>query len=394
LSIDIDAMSTSLYKAARAKVLTTDTKTDSASSPTEDDLNSIGSAQHESEDGDNFKTTMIELVDITEKDKGYGDQPSVYLTSKLHQAKENRGKYDGFALLLRRKVDKEGDAISTALEVQSPIIRHALQVVLSSNAYLNLAASPIIIKKPYDALFHYRKELREYASAAVRTKEEKEHLSVLIEFMKLNLDAIERLYEQMVPKGMVTFDLLWTLFRSEDDLLLQTENYQECYRTIYSETRFINEQKFLEIEAWRWGYNGSKFGPSIEKLLIPAFSASRRITQLPVFPLNSIVIPDQEKQSQLRSRLIERGRKWRGLVGICHREYNGLQPRDLFSKLSKLIHTGPIWVNGPGYEKANSVKELVVTYVSIPQTNNSKDSQSLGKYTYHLGSRTASKGQL
>ena len=266
------------------------------------------------------ETPRVELVDITEKSKGYGDQSQVYLTDSLHQAKENQGTYDEYALLLRRKVDKDGDAISTALEIQSPVIRHALKQVLASYSYLNLEARPITIKQPYDALFHYRKELRQYAESDDRSVEEKLHMSVLSKFMELNLRDTEALYDQLIPNGKITFSLLWTLFRAEDDILLQRESFQECLRVIHCEQKTQDDATFFEIESWRWGFNGAQFGPSMEKIRIPEFSSTRRITQLKSFPLK--MMPDRERNA-LCEYLAERGHKWKGYVNISHKQYTG-----------------------------------------------------------------------
>jgi hypothetical protein len=269
------------------------------------------------------ETPQIELVDITEKSKGHGDQPQIYLTSSLYQAKENRGTYDEFALLLRRKVDKEGDAVSTTLEVQSPVIRHALKEILASYSRLNLAARPIEIEKPYTALFHYRNELRQYVDSNDRTVEEKLHMDVLMKFMDLNIGPTEEMYEQMIPNGRITFDLLWTLFRPEDDIILQKDYFQECLRVIHCEEKTKGNETIFQIEAWRWGFNGAQFGPTQEKIVISEFSSTRRITQLKIFPLK--MMPERERE-ELCAFLIDRGHRWKECVNVGHRQYTGEGP--------------------------------------------------------------------
>jgi hypothetical protein len=165
----------------------------------------------------------IDCLDITEKQKGYGEQPIITQTSSLHTAKEDRGRYSEYAMFIRRKIDKEGDAISTEVEIRSPIIRKALQGILATYAFLNLAAVPIVLPKPYAALFHYREEIRSFATAPERSDEEKRRLKVLTDFLIKNIGIAERNYQQMNLKGMITFDLLWTLFRAEDDIVWQTD---------------------------------------------------------------------------------------------------------------------------------------------------------------------------
>src|SRR5271163_3954875 len=95
-------------------------------SSTNNNLNNFKSAQPP----DVGEVTRIELVDITEKEKGYGEQSLITLTSSFHQAKEDRGKYHEYALLLRHKINKDGDAVSTELEIRSQLIRRVLQTIL------------------------------------------------------------------------------------------------------------------------------------------------------------------------------------------------------------------------------------------------------------------------
>jgi hypothetical protein len=265
--------------------------------------------------------TRIECVDITERQKKYGEQPVVTLTSSFHTSKEDRGRYTDFAMLIRRKIDNEGDAISTEVEIRSPIIRKALQGILATYAFLNLASVPIVIVKPYSALFHYREEIRAYATAPERTPEEKRHMMILIEFLAKNIGKAEELYQQMNLKGMIRFDLLWTLFRAEDDIVSQTDYYKQIYRVVHCEQKTDkDDDTYFQIQAWRWGYNAGKFGPAQETLRIPEFSSTRRITQLSFFPVKCL---SDEAQKKMHVELIQRGHQWRSLIRSAYRQYQG-----------------------------------------------------------------------
>ena len=265
--------------------------------------------------------TRIELVDITEKQKPYGEQPIISLTDSFHSSREDRGRYTEFAILIRRKIDKDGNAVSTEVEIRSPIIRRALQGILATYAFLNLAAVPIVIAKPYGALFHYRKEIREYTSAPERTSEETRHLRLLTDFLDKNIGASEKLYQQLNLNGVITFDLLWTLFRAEDDIVCQTDYFEQISRVVHCESKTTkDDEKFFQIQVWRWGYNAGKFGPAQETLVIKEFSSTRRITQLPFFPFRCLSDMDQKA---MRTRLVGRGYQWRNLIHPEYRQYNG-----------------------------------------------------------------------
>ena len=279
-------------------------------------------------------TRHIDLVDITEKSRPYGDQPLVLLTSNYLKAKDNLGKYDDHALVLKRKVDSEGFDISTTLEIRSSVVRSALKLLLSTYGYLNLEACPIEIKKPYDALFHYRHEIRDYAKAPERDIDAKKHLDVLIKFMNKHLLATERLYAQMVPKGMIDFENLWTLYRAEDIVLAQTDHYEECYRVISCSTITIEGNTFFELHVWRWGYNGHKFGPVEERLRIPEFSIPRRIVLLPFYPLK---LAPSEEQAGYKRNFVERGRLWKAMVDVRHMQYEGIDDCNHWSFFADLL---------------------------------------------------------
>lgn len=265
-------------------------------------------------------TKRRELIDITEKKRKYGDRPLIILTSSFLQAKDNIGKFDDYALILRRCVDHEDKELETTLEIHSPIIQTALKVALVDYGYLNLEARPIKIKKPYDALFHYRHELRAYVCEESRTQEEKLELELLIEFMRTNLAATEREYDQLAPNGMITFPLLWALFRAEDIIIEQTDLYQQAYRVISCQSKTINDHTFFEINHWSWAYNGTKFGPTLDVFNIDEFAGARCITELEVYPLRMV---SKEHQEKLRLQFVERGHQWRSLIDINNREYDG-----------------------------------------------------------------------
>lgn len=117
--------------------------------------------------------TLADLEDITEKQRLGGEQPITTITSAFNRVREDSGRFNNHALLVTRKVNKNRDTIDIELAVQSSVIQNTLRLILRSYAYLNLAADPIVLKKPYDALFHYRNEIFGYAEAPERTDEEK-----------------------------------------------------------------------------------------------------------------------------------------------------------------------------------------------------------------------------
>jgi hypothetical protein len=266
-------------------------------------------------------TKKIALMDITERERPYGDRPSITATSVFNQAKDIDQKYTQYALLLRRKVDKKGNRLGTDLEIWSSVIQKALRELLADCTYLNLVACPINIPQPYHALFHYRKEIRQHASSIFLEEKVKSHLNVLIKFMDTNLLKTEREYNRYILNGLTTFPLLWTIFRPETIVVLDTEQFKECYRVnnCREVTLETGEMQF-EITAWYWDYNGSAFGPAKSKLVIKEFQGTKSLTDLNVYPISSL---DEGDRLALEKQLVARGKEWRSLVDRSHRQYSG-----------------------------------------------------------------------
>lgn len=264
-----------------------------------------------------------DLIDVTELFKPGREHPITSITSFTKRPREGDRKYKDHGLVLVRKEDENGDSMGIELVINSPLIQKALRTVTASFAVLNLAADPIIIKKPYEPLFHFREQLSMYAESSERSAEERVHLKVLTEeFIPKYLKKTMDIYKEEVPKGRVPWNHLWTLFRPEDDVLVRTEQYEEIHRVMSCETRAPSpgSDGLFYIQTWRWGYNNDKFGPCTETIVIPEFAHSRRIQLLSCFPMESLSPEEKEK---IYKRMINRGHQWRELIKPMHRNYNG-----------------------------------------------------------------------
>ena len=263
-----------------------------------------------------------ELIDLTSKERPGGEHPSITPTDQFKRPRTDVGRFNDYALRYVRKLNKDGDHILTELVIGSPFIQQALRSILSSYSFLNLAADPIVIPKPFAPLFHYREELEEYTRSAERTDVEATHMRALMnEFFKLYMEDTRRIFTEEVPKGRVRFEYLWTLFRAEDDIIVHNEYFREMHRVVHCEVTITNAGRKFNIYTWRWGYNAGKFGPCAETIIIHEFASTRRIQQLSCFPVK-LLLP--EEQAKLNQDLIDRGRQWRQLISPKQRLYNGL----------------------------------------------------------------------
>jgi hypothetical protein len=291
--------------------------------------------------------------DISEKERPSGDRPIVTPTSSVAQAKDDENDFSEYALLVRRKLDKDGKQKGVQLEIQNHIIQDALRRVMPECAHLNLAAHPITIQSPYYELFQYRKEIRNYIEDLDRTEDERSYLDVLLRFMAANLAKIEKIHSQYHPHWTSTFRILWTYFRPETFVVYQCEHYQELYRVSrchYTED-LKTKENFFELLVWSWEYNGTGFGAATTTLVLNEFQGARNLTEMELFPLECL--PADEKSSII-ARLIERGKRWRHLVHRSHQQYNGQ---------SEISHSKPIYIMllsiplGPSWVINNKTEE-------------------------------------
>lgn len=275
------------------------------------------------EDSDLPQTGHVpELIDLTEEPRPGGEHPVLTITSHFNRPRERiHDRHSEIALHVVRKLNKDGDTISVHLAVYSPHIQQALRSELTDYDFLNLAADPIIIPKPFAPLFHRKKQLREYTNNLAEGSEERTHMDVLMgQFYNEYMKKAETIFANEVQAGKkVRFEYLWTLFPGEAEVLVEHPHYQEVQRVVHCQ-QFDGETPSCTIHTWRWGYNAGKFGPCKEAINIADFSGTKHVSRLPCYPLEFMA--DKERE-ELRSRLINRGRKWKELIGPRHQEYNG-----------------------------------------------------------------------
>lgn len=284
---------------------------------------------------------IVELVDVTETETRWGDISTSVRTADRQKGRD-LDRFANYAVVLRRRMNHQEEPKSTHLEIRSPIIRAALKIICADNPYTNINSDPIIISKPYVPLFHYRQEIRDYANDKVRTEQEKKHMQILLSFMDKHLGKTVEEYDRLLPAGMVSFGILWTLFRPEAIVVAQRDHYIQCFVTESFDVTMVDGNPALYVIVRSWDYNGSRFGPLKTSRIIRHFNGLQKISALEIYPIEFHKEPDG---SDLREKLIARGQKWRQLVDVSHRMYNGTS-FSLRSHISTILmdqaYVGPI----------------------------------------------------
>lgn len=139
-------------------------------------------------------------------------------------------KYDGFCFHVRRTFDWEGKYKATVVDVKSKALRECLQDVIGNIKGLSLVDETP--KLDPNVLFLYLEDLRKHAkhlkkqvknpSASDKQERKKEvkwleekrlHLKVLVKYIDKDYENIKKSLYPMLEHGLITFDLLWALWK-------------------------------------------------------------------------------------------------------------------------------------------------------------------------------------
>lgn len=139
-------------------------------------------------------------------------------------------KYDGFCFHVRRTFDWEGKYKATVVDVKSKALRECLQDVIG-----NIKGVSLVDETPKidpNVLFLYLEDLRKHSkhlkkqvkspSATDKQERKKEvkwleekrlHLKVLVKYIDKDYEHVKNSLYPMLEHGLITFDLLWALWK-------------------------------------------------------------------------------------------------------------------------------------------------------------------------------------
>ncbi|KAF4624987.1 hypothetical protein G7Y89_g13185 [Cudoniella acicularis] len=228
------------------------------------------------------------------------------------------------ALVLTRYYSIRKELEITQLEIKSPYIRAALKDVVGSYPGVNITSNgPIFIIGDPMCLFHYREDLHIYASK-VRDKKAKEHVTFLLQYMAKVLSREVISYDELMqnedfPPGL-EFQNLWMGFKPGALLYHKDGGIDSLCRL-----KDITKMKPYQLpEYWRLctemiANDGKDFKFTLKNLNISTYDGYRPFTQLEIFPLEY-----HQDHKEIRTTLLERGKKYITLLGIHHYMYDGL----------------------------------------------------------------------
>ena len=160
-------------------------------------------------------------------------------------------------------------------------------------------------------------ELEEYQCDPLYLK----HFNLLVDFVKTTYASTTKRITALLEGYEITYDLLWALFKPNMVV------YTTCFGTgkprcvkyhLGEERKMDNGVEYFRLECHYVDFDGKAFGETSIELAIMKFRGTKRIDSLDAFPLEY-----HPNKNQVKADLVDCGRKFASLMGICHRQYRG-----------------------------------------------------------------------
>ncbi|KAK4097689.1 cation channel-like protein [Parathielavia hyrcaniae] len=276
-------------------------------------------------------------------------------------------KYEEFIFHVRRTFDWEGKYKATIVDIKSKLLRECLQDVIGDIKGVSLVDDTP--KMDPNMLFLYledlRKHLKELKKAKPtkgdrreRKKEKKrietkrQHLKVLVKYVNKDYADVKNSLYPMLENGLITFDMLWALWKP--NTLAYTTTYgshdePRVFKVEVAEKHHgLMRGDYYYIEGKYFEYDGKQFGFGSMSEDIGDFRGARKITSLGCYPLKY-----HKNEAQLRSDLIERGKKFVSLSGVHYKSHQGMAYYKKKKAVVKVNINGRIMVDPSIHRRIN-----------------------------------------
>jgi hypothetical protein len=213
---------------------------------------------------------------------------------------------------------------------------------------------------------------RERKKEQKRIEQKRQHLRVLVKYINKDYADIKNRYAQsqpcpiffsaltnstcslypMLENGLITFDLLWALWKP--NTLAYTTTYgshdePRVFKVEMAEKHHgLMKGDFYYLEGKYFEYDGKQYGFGNVAEEIGDFRGARKITGLACYPLKY-----HKNEAQLRKDLIERGKKFVSLGGVHYKSHQGMAYYKKKKSIIKVNINGRIMVDPSIHRRIN-----------------------------------------
>lgn len=255
---------------------------------------------------------------------------------KLTETVDDTGanEWDQYIFTVRRKFDWENKYLETVVDIKSKHLRDALAKVMDGVKGVSLVQETAVVDPNMLFLYleetrAYMKELKQQAKKETKKKARKlanlkaAQLKVLIKYLDTDYAETKKTLYPLLEANMITFDLLWALYKPNTIAYTSTYGNQDeprAFKIEYAtkESSFMKGQ-WYSIEGRYLEYDGKSFGMGTMAAEVEFFKGVRKITSLGCYPIKY-----HREAEDVKAKLIERGKKFVALGGMNYRFHKGM----------------------------------------------------------------------
>lgn len=255
---------------------------------------------------------------------------------KLTETVDDTGanEWDQYIFTVRRKFDWENKYLETVVDIKSKHLRDALAKIMDGVKGVSLVQETAVVDPNMLFLYleetrAYMKELKQQAKKETKKKAKKladlkaAQLKVLIKYLDTDYAETKKTLYPLLEANMITFDLLWALYKPNTIAYTSTYGNQDeprAFKIEYAtkESSFMKGQ-WYSIEGRYLEYDGKSFGMGTMAAEVEFFKGVRKITSLGCYPLKY-----HREAEEVKAKLIERGKKFVALGGMNYRFHKGM----------------------------------------------------------------------
>ncbi|KAL2218538.1 putative AAA family ATPase [Thermoascus aurantiacus ATCC 26904] len=307
---------------------------------------------------------------------------------KLTETRDDPGadEWDQYIFTVRRKFDWENKYIETVVDIKSKYLRDALAKVMDGVKGVSLVQETAVVDP--NMLFLYLEETRQHMKELKRlSKTEKKkkarklaaakaaHLKVLIKYLDKDYAETKKTLYPLLEANMITFDLLWALFKPNTIAYTTTYGHADeprAFKIEYAskESSFMKGQ-WYSIEGRYLEYDGKSFGMGTMAAEVEAFKGARKITSLSCYPLKY-----HRDAEGIKAQLIERGKKFVALRGMNYRFHKGMAFYKKKRSIIKVNINGRVMIDPALHRRINPNYPISTVRPKDPDILDPSDSES------------------
>ncbi|KAH0841050.1 putative AAA family ATPase [Fonsecaea pedrosoi] len=283
---------------------------------------------------------------------------------KLTETVKNTGEaiWDQYIFTVRRRFDWEHKYLATVVDIKSEPLKQCLQHVMAGVKGISLVEDTPHLDP--NMLFLYLEEMRDYIrtledeAGGKKRKEAKvsktkaKHLRVMVKYLDKDFAETKKNLYPMLDNGMITFDLLWALYKPNAIVYTSTYGDQEEPRAFKidfttKESHFMRGSWYI-VEGRYLEYDGKNFGMGTTHAEISSFQGVRKITSLDCYPLQY-----HKHAEKMRTQLIDRGKHFVALQGMNYRHHRGMAYTKRKKQVLKINIDGRVMVDPAIHRRIN-----------------------------------------